>query len=82
MIPADVAGTNGIVRDAVERHLLHIEIAVEKKAAAVYDHERHKDDKGQSEAEKEGEEKIHTASQVNLTEPFKEMRNEKINILG
>ena len=31
---------------------------------------------------KEGEEKIHTASQVNLTEPFKEMRNEKINILG
>ena len=29
-----------------------------------------------------GEEKIHTASQVNLTEPFKEMRNEKINILG
>ena len=34
MIPADVAGTNGIVRDAVERHLLHIEIAVEQKAAA------------------------------------------------
>ena len=26
--------------------------------------------------------KTHTASQVNLTEPFKEMRNEKINILG
>lgn len=42
----------------VERHLLHVEIAVEQKAAAVYDHERHKDDKGQSEAEKEGEEEI------------------------
>ena len=58
MIPADIAGKNGIVRDAVERHLLHIEIAVEQKAAAVYDHEWHKDDKGQSEAEKEGEEEI------------------------
>ena len=58
MIPADVAGTNGIVRDTVERHLLHIEIAVEQKAAAVYDHERHKDGKGQNEADKEREEKI------------------------
>ena len=53
MIPADVAGTNGIVRDAVERHLLHIEIAIEQKIAVIPNDERQKEYKGNADPIKE-----------------------------
>ena len=58
MAPAPVSGTDGVMGDAVERHLLYVEIAVKQEPAPVYQKKREKDQERQPHAQKECFEEI------------------------
>ena len=54
MVPANVAGADGVVGHSIEGHLLYVKVSIKEKAPAIHHKKREENGEGEPQAQQEG----------------------------